>query len=156
MTCINGSPRLNFAVAASNTGANAIVKPRQPELLPRPTEAELEILQVLWARDGCTVREVHEALHRDSGAGYTTALKLLQIMHGKGLVVRDDSQRAHVFHAAVSKEKTQKRFLADLVQRVFEGSPSQLVLHALGSQRASREELREIRALLNRLEKDER
>src|SRR5690348_12208602 len=124
--------------------------------LPRPTEAELEILQVLWERGGCTVRDVHEVLHRRDGTGYTTALKLLQIMHGKGLVVRDDSQRAHVFRAAVSKEKTQKRFLADLVQRVFEGSPSQLVLHALGSQRASREELREIRALLNRLEKDER
>lgn len=124
--------------------------------IPQPTEAELEILQILWARDGSTVREVHEALHRDSGTGYTTALKLLQIMHGKGLVVRDDSQRAHVFRAAVSKEKTQKRFLADLVQRVFEGSPSQLVLHALGSQHASREELREIRALLNRLDKEER
>lgn len=123
---------------------------------PRPTEAELQILHILWTREGCTVREVHEALHRDSGTGYTTALKLLQIMHGKGLVVRDDSQRAHVFRAAVSKEKTQKRFLADLVQRVFEGSPSQLVLHALGSQHASREELREIRALLNRLDKEDR
>lgn len=122
----------------------------------KPTEAELEILHILWAGDGCTVREVHESLHRDSGTGYTTALKLLQIMHGKGLVVRDDSQRAHVFRAAVSKEKTQKRFLVDLVQRVFEGSPSQLVLHALGSQHASREELREIRTLLNRLDKEER
>lgn len=123
---------------------------------PRPTEAELEILHVLWASDGCTVRDVHEALHRESGAGYTTALKMLQIMHDKGLVVRDDSQRAHVFRAAISKERTQKRFLADLVQRVFEGSPSQLVLHTLGSQRTSREELREIRALLNRLDKEER
>lgn len=132
------------------------MKSQKPSQAPRPTEAELEILQVLWARGGCTVREVHEALHRDSGAGYTTALKLLQIMHGKGLVVRDDSQRAHVFRAAVSKEKTQKRFLSDLVQRVFEGSPSQLVLHALGSQRASREELREIRALLTRLEQEDR
>ncbi|HWG10270.1 MAG TPA: BlaI/MecI/CopY family transcriptional regulator [Rhodanobacteraceae bacterium] len=121
--------------------------------LPRPTEAELEILQVLWEQGACTVRDVHEVLHRRDGTGYTTALKMLQIMHEKGLVVRDDSQRAHVFRAAVSKEKTQKRFLADLVQRLFEGSPSQLVLHALGSQRASREELREIRALLNRLDK---
>ena len=122
---------------------------------PRPTEAELEILHILWAHGGCTVREVHEALSRDSGTGYTTALKLLQIMHGKGLVAWDDSQRAHVFRAAVSKEKTQKRFLADLVQRVFEGSPSQLVLQALGSRRASPEELREIRALLNRLDNEE-
>lgn len=124
--------------------------------LPRPTEAELEILQVLWERGGCTVRDVHEVLHRRDGTGYTTALKLLQIMHGKGLVVRDDSQRAHVFRAAVSKDKTQKRFLADLMQRLFEGSPSQLVVQALGSQRASREELREIRALLNRLDREER
>ncbi|MGN6313092.1 MAG: BlaI/MecI/CopY family transcriptional regulator [Rhodanobacteraceae bacterium] len=123
---------------------------------PRPTEAELEILQVLWERGGCTVRDVHEVLHRRDGTGYTTALKLLQIMHGKGLVVRDDSQRAHVFRAAVSKDKTQKRFLADLMQRLFEGSPSQLVVQALGSQRASREELREIRALLNRLDREER
>jgi predicted transcriptional regulator len=132
------------------------MKAQHAQQVTRPTEAELEILHILWARGGCTVREVHEGLHRDSGSGYTTALKLLQIMHGKGLVVRDDSQRAHVFRAAVSKEKTQKRFLADLVQRVFEGSPSQLVLQALGSQRASREELREIRALLNQLDKDER
>lgn len=132
------------------------MKAQQVDQTSRPTEAELEILHILWARGGCTVREVHEALHRDSGTGYTTALKLLQIMHGKGLVVRDDSQRAHVFRAAVSKEKTQKRFLADLVQRVFEGSPSQLVLHALGSQRTSREDLREIRALLNRLDREER
>lgn len=123
---------------------------------PQPTEAELEILHVLWTHGACTVRDVHEALHRDTGAGYTTALKMLQIMHAKGLVERDDSQRAHVFRAAVSKERTQKRFLADLVQRVFEGSPSQLVLHALGSQRTSRAELREIRSLLNRLDKEER
>ncbi|MDQ2971424.1 MAG: BlaI/MecI/CopY family transcriptional regulator [Rhodanobacteraceae bacterium] len=132
------------------------MKTQKPGSKPRPTEAELEILHTLWTRGACTVREVHEALHRDTGAGYTTALKLLQIMHGKGLVERDDSQRAHVFRAAVSKERTQKRFLADLVQRVFEGSPSQLVLHALGSQRTSREELREIRALLNRLDREER
>ena len=120
----------------------------------RPSEAELRILHVLWARDACTVRDVHDVLHADDGTGYTTALKLLQVMHGKGLVERDDSQRAHVYRAAISKERTQKKFLIDLVQRVFDGSPSQLVLHALGSQRTSREELREIRALLNKLDKD--
>ncbi len=123
------------------------------EELPKPTEAELGILNVLWERGPSTVRDVHEMLYRDEGAGYTTALKLLQIMHGKGLVERDDSERAHVFRAAVSKERTQKRFLSDMVQRVFDGSPSQLVLHALGSRpRATREELDEIRALLNKLE----
>ncbi|MFA6229658.1 MAG: BlaI/MecI/CopY family transcriptional regulator [Rhodanobacter sp.] len=122
--------------------------------LPKPTEGELEILHVLWSRDGCTVREVYEVLWLGGGAGYTTALKMLQVMHGKGLVVRDDSQRAHVYRAALSKERTQKRFLADMVQRVFDGSPSQLVLHALGSQHTSPEELKEIRKLLNKLDKE--
>lgn len=128
----------------------------RPVGVPRPTEAELEILQVLWLRGSCTVRDVHNVLHLGDGTGYTTALKMLQVMHAKGLVQRDDSQRAHVYSAAVSKERTQKRFLVDLVQRVFEGSSSQLVLHALGSQRTSREELREIRSLLNKLDKDAR
>lgn len=122
--------------------------------VPRPTEAELEILQVLWSRGDSTVRDVHNVLHLDDGTGYTTALKMLQVMHAKGLVQRDDSQRAHVYRAAVTKERTQKRFLVDLVQRVFDGSSSQLVLHALGSQRTSPEELREIRSLLNTLDKD--
>lgn len=124
--------------------------------IPRPTEAELEILHVLWSQEPCTVRDVHNVLHLDDGAGYTTALKMLQIMHAKGLVLRDDSRRAHVYRAAVSKERTQKRFLLDMVQRVFDGSSSQLVLHALGSQRTSPEELREIRSLLNKLDKDAR
>lgn len=122
--------------------------------VPKPTAAELEILHVLWLRDGCTVREVHDVLRPGISTGYTTTLKLLQVMHAKGLVKRDDAQRAHVYRAVVSKERTQKRFLLDLVQRVFDGSSSQLVLHALGSQHASREELREIRSLLNKLDKD--
>ncbi len=120
---------------------------------PKPTEAELGILNVLWERGPCTVRDVHETLYRDEGAGYTTALKLLQIMHGKGLVLRDDSERAHVYRPAVSKERTQKRFVVDMVQRVFGGSSSQLVLQALGGRpKATREELDEIRALLDRIE----
>jgi predicted transcriptional regulator len=124
---------------------------------PRPTEAELGILQVLWDRGPSTVRDVHDVLYGGDGAGYTTALKLMQIMHTKGLVERDDSQRAHVYRAAVSKQRTQKRFLADIVQRLFNGSPSQLVLHALGNHpEASREELKEIRALLNKIESGER
>lgn len=123
--------------------------------LPKPTEGELEILHVLWSRDACTVREVHDVLRPSDSTGYTTALKLLQVMHAKGLVERDDSQRAHVYRAAVSKERTQKRFMLDLVQRVFEGSSSQLVLHALGSQNTSPEELREIRSLLNKLDADQ-
>ena len=120
---------------------------------PRPTEAELDILRVLWERGDSTVREVHDSLYGDDGAGYTTALKLMQIMHVKRLVERDDSQRAHVYRAAVSKQRTQKRFMADMVQRLFNGSPSQLVLHALGDHpRASRDELRQIRELLNRID----
>ena len=126
----------------------------QPAISPRPTEGELEILHVLWTRDGCTVREVHDVLRPSISTGYTTTLKLLQVMLAKGLVERDDSQRAHVYRAILSKERTQKRFLVDLVQRVFDGSSSQLVLHALGSQHASREELRAIRNLLNKLDKD--
>jgi predicted transcriptional regulator len=127
---------------------------RRNDELPKPTEAELEILHVLWSRGPSTVREVHEELYRNEGAGYTTALKLLQVMHAKGLVERDDSQRAHVYRAVASKESTQHRFLADMVQRVFEGSASQLLLHALGNNpRASREELAEIRALLAKWEK---
>lgn len=123
------------------------------DVSPRPTDAELGILNVLWERGPSTVRDVHEMLYRDEGAGYTTALKLLQIMHAKGLVLRDDSERAHVFRAAVSRERTQKRFVAEMVQRVFNGSPSQLVLQALGGRpKATREELDEIRALLDRIE----
>ena len=120
---------------------------------PWPTAAELEILRVLWDRGACTVREVHETLYGTDGAGYTTALKLLQIMHAKGLVERDNSQRAHVYRSAVSKQRAQKRYLADMVQRLFNGSASQMVLHALGNHPgATREELKEIRALLNKIE----
>ena len=120
-----------------------------------PTKSELDILHVLWERGASTVREVHQELYGD-GAGYTTALKLLQIMHSKGLVERDASQRAHVYRALVSRQRTQKRFLADMVQRLFNGSPSQLVLHALGGHpTASREELKEIRALLKKIDSGE-
>lgn len=124
------------------------------QALPKPTEAELEILQLLWGHGPCTVRDVHEVLLRRGGTGYTTALKQLQIMHEKRLVTRDESQRAHVYRAAVSKERTQKRFLADVLNRVFEGSPSRLVLQALGDHQPSHEELQQIRALLDRLDKE--
>ena len=123
--------------------------------VPRPTEAELDILRVLWDQGARTVREVHEQLYGDggAGAGYTTVLKLMQIMHAKGLVVRDDAQRAHVYRAAVSRQRTQKRFLSEMVARLFNGSPSQLVLHALGeAPRASKAELKQIRELLDRID----
>src|SRR5690348_18175493 len=124
------------------------------QALPRPTEAELEILQVLWEQGAWTVRDVRVILDQRDGTGYTTALKQLQIMFDKGLVERDESQRAHVYRAAVSKARTQKKFLSDMLQRVFDGSRSRLEMQALGDHKASREELREIRALLNRLDKD--
>lgn len=131
------------------------MNPNPPDRPARkPTEAELEIMCVLWSRGPCTVREVHDVLYRDEGGGYTNALKLLQIMFAKGLVERDQTQRAHVYRAAVSKERTQKRFMRDLVQKMFEGSSSKLVLQALGSQPTSREELDEIRNLLNQLDKE--
>jgi predicted transcriptional regulator len=121
-----------------------------------PTKAELDILHVLWEAGPSTVRDVHATLYGDDGAGYTTALKLMQIMHGKGLVERDDSQRAHIYRAAISKQRTQKHYVADIVDRLFNGSASQLALHALGSQPgASREELKEIRALLKRIDTGE-
>jgi predicted transcriptional regulator len=119
----------------------------------KPTEAELAILQVLWARGSCTVREIFETLYPTDETSYTTALKLLQIMHAKGLVIRDESQRAHSYRPAVSQASTQKRFLSDVVTRVFNGSSSQLVLQALGNApHATREEVAEIRALLDQLE----
>jgi BlaI family penicillinase repressor len=122
----------------------------------KPTEAELAILQVLWSKGSCTVRENFETLYTDE-TSYTTALKLLQIMHGKGLVVRDESQRAHSYRPAVSQVITQKRFLTDVVDRVFNGSSSQLVLQALGSSPpASAEELADIRSLLDRLESSQK
>ena len=122
--------------------------------LPKPTPAELDLLRLLWGMGPSTVKQVHEARQRERpDVASATVLRLLQIMHGKGLVLRDDSERAHVFRPAVSKERTQKRFVVDIVQRVFDGSPSQLVLQALGGRpKATREELDEIRALLDRIE----
>ena len=124
------------------------------EDMRKPTKAEMEILNVLWARDACTVREVHDVLRLGDRTGYTTVLKLLQLMHAKGLVERDDSQRAHIYRAAASKKRTQKYLLMDLVQRVFDGSSSQLVLQALGSQPTSREDRAAIRKLLNQLDRE--
>lgn len=117
-----------------------------------PTDAELEILRVLWARGPSTVREVQEVLSEQREVGYTTALKLLQIMHEKGLVLRDESARTHVYEAAVAQERTQNALVGDLVDRAFGGSASALVLGALAAKPATREELAEIRRLLDQLE----
>lgn len=121
----------------------------------KPTESELEILQILWQRGEATVREVHEELARTKDAGYTTTLKLMQIMHEKGIVKRDDSMRTHIYRAAINKEKTQKHLLAKMIDNLFGGSPTQLVIQALGDDqhRASPEELEKIQQLLDELRK---
>ena len=116
----------------------------------RQTDAELQILQVLWKLGPSTVRRVHENL--GSTAGYTTTLKLLQIMFGKGLVRRDETVHAHIYEAAPEKDETQRLLARDLAERAFSGSTARLALHALSTNRATQEELAEIRALLDRLE----
>lgn len=122
----------------------------------KPTESELEILQILWANGLATVREVHEELAKTKDVGYTTTLKLMQIMHEKGLVKRDESMRTHVYQAAVNKEKTQKHILSKMIDSLFGGSSTQLVLQALGSSeyKASAEELEKIQTLLDNLKKN--
>jgi predicted transcriptional regulator len=114
----------------------------------RPTDAELAILRVLWTRGPSTVRQVAEAMGRE--AGYTTVLKLLQIMTEKKLVRRDESTRTHVYEAAYSEDQTQRHLVADLLNRVFDGSAAKLVVQALAASKASPEELAEIRKLLDR------
>jgi len=126
---------------------------RGTAVTPRPTDAELAILNVLWQRGPSTVRDVHQELSTSQGSGYTTVLKLLQIMTEKGLVVRDESQRAHVYATRLSERRTQRQLLGDLVDRAFGGSSAKLVLHALSDRPASSQELRNIRALLDQLEK---
>lgn len=120
----------------------------------KPTEAEFNILRVFWKRERATVREVHEELSAKQDIGFTTVLKLMQIMTEKGLLERDTEVRPQVFWAARPQQQTQKLLLRDLVDRAFSGSPGSLVLQALSLKKASPEELREIRALLDDLEED--
>ncbi len=119
---------------------------------PRPTDAELEILKVLWRRGPCTVREVFETLGETKQTGYTTVLKLMQIMAEKGLVRRDESERAHRYEAAAPEEETQRQLVGDLLQKAFDGSAKKLVLQALSRDAASAGELAEIRRMLDELE----
>src|ERR1700736_3996186 len=120
---------------------------RQPEP-PRPTDAELELLTVLWTRGATTVREVHDAINRRKPTQYTTVLKTLQIMADKGLVLRNEEQRAHVYRASRPREWTQRQLAGDLLQRAFGGSAASLVLGALSARKASRHELAAVRKLL--------
>ena len=121
----------------------------------KPTAAELEILRVLWTRGPSTVREVHDTLQEKKAMGYTSVLKFLQIMTAKGTVRRNETQRAHVYEACLPAEQTKRQLAGDMLQRVFEGSASQLMMHALAGRKASREEIEELRRLLNEQEKDE-
>jgi BlaI family transcriptional regulator, penicillinase repressor len=118
----------------------------------KPTEAELAILGVLWSRGPSTVREVHEELQQQRESGYTTTLKMLQIMHAKGLVKREDSDRAHVFEAVPTAADAQRSIVTDLIDRVFGGSRPQLVLHAI-DENVTVEEIAEIRRVLDEAEK---
>ena len=117
----------------------------------KPTESELEILQVLWTKNSATVRDVHEELLKTKDAGYTTTLKLMQIMFEKGLVTRNSSSKTHIYQPAVSKENTQNLFLNKIIDSLFSGSSAQLVMQALGNHKASKEELEEIKNYLNNI-----
>lgn len=121
----------------------------------RPTESELEILKVLWNEKTATVRTVHEELLKTKEAGYTTTLKLMQIMFEKGLVTRDDSNKTHLYKPNVTREKTQQQFLNKMINTLFAGSSSDLVLQALGGHNASSEELEKIQQLINQLKKNQ-
>ena len=120
---------------------------------PKPTASELEILHVLWERGPSTVRDVHEALSTHKPIGYTSVLKLMQIMTAKGTVRRDEQQRAHVYEAVQPAEKTKRQLAADVLQRVFDGSASELMMHALAGRKTSKEEVEELRRLLDEYER---
>jgi BlaI family transcriptional regulator, penicillinase repressor len=123
--------------------------------LPRPTDAELEILTILWSRGPSSVREVHETITRRRPAQYSTVLKFLQIMAEKGLVRRNEEQRAHIYEAAQPREWTQRQLAGDLLERAFGGNPAQMLIGALSARKASKRELAEIRELLEKYEKAE-
>lgn len=123
---------------------------------PRPTAAELEILRVLWAQGPSTVRQVREALADARDTGYTTTLKLMQIMAEKGLVTRDESERTHVYSARTSQRSTQRQLVSDLVDRAFGGSAAALVLQALSAHPASADEIKEIQKLIEQYREKQR
>ncbi len=119
----------------------------------KPTESELEILNILWEKGPCTVREVHEVLEQNKDAGYTTTLKLMQIMHEKSLLLRDASSKSHIYTANVSQQKTQGQLVKRMIDNVFNGSASQLVMQALGHHQTNKAELEEIKKYLEEIER---
>jgi predicted transcriptional regulator len=118
--------------------------------IPRPTESELELLRIVWEKEPATVRDIYDALNLQRPSGYTTVLKMLQIMTVKGLVIRDEASRAHLYRSAISQDAMQSKILKDLSVRLFSGSAAQLALHALAMEPASAGELAEIRALIEK------
>ena len=120
--------------------------------LPHPTDREIAILRILWDRGPSTVKHVNEVMNRDRATGYTTTLKLMQIMAEKGLVVRDDSVFQHVYKPAISEEKAQKQLVGNLLERAFSGSAEKLVMRALSAKKVSPEELTRIRKMLDEIE----
>ena len=123
---------------------------------PKPTEKELEILQILWSKGPSAVKDVHESLGGDDANGYTTILKVLQIMHEKGLVTRQKSGKLHLYKAAATQESTRQQILDKMIHTVFQGSAMQLVVSALGNKKSTKEELQEIRKYLEQLEGGEK
>ncbi|PWG81657.1 BlaI/MecI/CopY family transcriptional regulator [Pararcticibacter amylolyticus] len=121
----------------------------------KPTDSELEILQVLWKKGSCTVRDVNEMLSEERGedVGYTTTLKLMQIMHEKGMVDRDTSSRTHVYHALMNPDHTKRTILNKVIDTVFNGSATQLVMQALSNRKSSKEEIEQIKKYLDQLDK---
>lgn len=119
----------------------------------KPTESELEILQILWKRGTCTVRDIHHIMEQNKDTGYTTTLKIMQIMHEKGLVSRDISSKTHIYTASVVKEQIQQQMLDKIIDTVYNGSAARLVLQALGNHNATEEELELIRKYLDQLNK---
>ncbi|TCK83144.1 BlaI/MecI/CopY family transcriptional regulator [Albibacterium bauzanense] len=117
----------------------------------KPTESEMEILQILWRMGSCTVRSVHEELIKNKESGYTTTLKLMQIMHEKGLVDRDTSSKSHVYSAMINQDKIEKQLVGKMIDDIFSGSASRLVMQALGNQQASEQEIEEIKRYLDSL-----
>lgn len=117
----------------------------------KPTESELEILQILWEKGDCSVRDVHEILEKNKDAGYTTTLKLMQIMLEKGLVARDASAKTHIYRALVNQEKTQQQLVNKMIDNVFNGSAARLVMQALGNHTASKDEINSIKKYLDEL-----
>jgi predicted transcriptional regulator len=119
----------------------------------RPTESELEILSILWDKENATVREVHEIVQKTKDVGYTTTLKLMQIMNEKGLVTRNVSSKTHIYTPTLQREKAQEQFVGKMIQTLFSGSTSQLVMQALGKHKPSDSDLAEIKSMIQKLER---